>query len=75
MPSNDFKRLKLETTEIWDIDKNLAIDFLYCEIKSFPPLSDKPQGSMNQKLLWWRISNCRELLPKERRIGWTVTEL
>jgi len=39
------------------------------------PLSDRLHKGMDQKLLWWWISHCRELLLKKRRIGSAINEL
>jgi len=43
--------------------------------QEFPPISDKPHGRMVLKVLGRWTNHRRKLLPKERRLGFRISEL
>ena len=58
-----------------NLGRNHTINFLILKNQGFPPLSDRPLLKRKEwaiAVMW--ISHRRELLPKKRRIGSTITD-
>ena len=54
--------------------ENIAQSILHTEKQEFLPLLDRPQKT-NQSKITVMVDFCRKLLPKEKGIGSTITEL